>query len=106
MSEDTIKVNMNVYDIPIVVEQLKKLGQENKQLKERLKNEEKVAQEYLKLEEKIDKAIEEMKTIKQHYEELRKAPFEDSVFQSDMLRQSFILSIESYLELFLEILGG
>lgn len=34
MSKDTIKVNMNVYDIPIVVEQLKKLEQENKQLKE------------------------------------------------------------------------
>ncbi|MBO7712834.1 MAG: hypothetical protein J6S85_04640 [Methanobrevibacter sp.] len=33
MSKDTIKVNMNVYDIPIVVEQLKKLEQENKQLK-------------------------------------------------------------------------
>lgn len=34
MSKDTMKVNMNVYDIPIVVEQLKKLEQENKQLKE------------------------------------------------------------------------
>jgi len=33
MSKDTIKVNMNIYDIPIVVEQLKKLEQENKQLK-------------------------------------------------------------------------
>ena len=37
MSKDTIKVNMNVYDIPIVVEQLKKLEQENKQLKEKIK---------------------------------------------------------------------
>jgi DNA gyrase/topoisomerase IV subunit A len=37
MSKDTIKVNMNVYDIPIVVEQLKKLEQENKQLKEIIK---------------------------------------------------------------------
>lgn len=36
MSKDTIKVNMNVYDIPIVVEQLKKLEQENKQLKEEI----------------------------------------------------------------------
>ena len=36
MSKDTISVNMNVYDIPIVVEQLKKLEQENKQLKERI----------------------------------------------------------------------
>ena len=34
MSKDTISVNMNVYDIPILVEQLKKLQQENKQLKE------------------------------------------------------------------------
>lgn len=32
MSKDTISVNMNVYDIPIVVELLKKLEQENKQL--------------------------------------------------------------------------
>lgn len=37
MSKDTISVNMNVYDIPIVVEQLKKLEQENKQLKEEIK---------------------------------------------------------------------
>lgn len=35
MSKDTISVNMNVYDIPIVVEQLKKLEQENKQLKKK-----------------------------------------------------------------------
>lgn len=33
MSKDTISVNMNVYDIPILVEQLKKLETENKQLK-------------------------------------------------------------------------
>ena len=32
MSKDTINVNMNVYDIPILVEQLKKLETENKQL--------------------------------------------------------------------------
>lgn len=36
MSKDTIAVNMNVYDIPIVVEQLNKLEQENKQLKEEI----------------------------------------------------------------------
>ena len=36
MSKDTITVNMNVYDIPIVVEQLNKLEQENKQLKAKL----------------------------------------------------------------------
>ena len=34
MSKDTITVNMNVYDIPIVVEQLNKLQQENKKYKE------------------------------------------------------------------------
>ena len=33
MSKDTISVNMNVYDILLVVELLKKLKQENKQLK-------------------------------------------------------------------------
>ena len=38
MAKDTITVNMNVHDIPIVVEQLKKLEQENKQLKEELEN--------------------------------------------------------------------
>ena len=37
MSKDTISVKMNVYDIPIVVEQLKKLEIENKQLKEQKK---------------------------------------------------------------------
>lgn len=58
------------------------------------------------LQQKTDEAIESIKTIKQHYEELKKAPFEDSVFINNMLRQSFILSIESYLDLFLEILGG
>ena len=36
MSKDTISVNMNIYDIPIIVEQLKKLEQENKQLKEKI----------------------------------------------------------------------
>lgn len=44
MSKDTIKVNMNIYDIPILVEQLKKLEQENKQLKE----DKKKAIEYIK----------------------------------------------------------
>ena len=44
MSKDTIKVNMNVYDIPILVEQLKKLEKENKQLKE----DKKKAREYIK----------------------------------------------------------
>lgn len=34
MSKDTITVNVNVYDIPIVAEQLNKLEQENTQLKE------------------------------------------------------------------------
>lgn len=34
MSNDTINVNMNIYDIPIIVEQLNKLEQENQQLKE------------------------------------------------------------------------
>ena len=38
MSKDTISVNMNIYDIPIIVEQLKILEQENKQLKEELEN--------------------------------------------------------------------
>lgn len=42
MSKDTIKVNMNIYDIPILVEQLKKLEQENKQLKEELEKKNKM----------------------------------------------------------------
>ena len=40
MSKDTISVNMNVYDIPIVVEQLKKLEQALKDIEEILLNEE------------------------------------------------------------------
>lgn len=44
MSEDTIKVNMNAYNTLLVVEQLKKIEQENKQLKERIDN----AIEYIK----------------------------------------------------------
>jgi len=42
MAKDTIKVNMNIYDIPIIVEQLKKLEQENKQLKEKLEKKNKM----------------------------------------------------------------
>jgi len=65
MSKDTIKVNMNVYDIPILVEQLKKLEQENKQLKERY---ERLKQEHIdtitrneEKQQRIDKAIEYLK---------------------------------------------
>lgn len=36
MSKDTITVNMNVYDIPILVEQLNKLEQETQQLKNKI----------------------------------------------------------------------
>lgn len=32
MSKDKIEVNMNIYDIPIVVEQLEKANKENKRL--------------------------------------------------------------------------
>lgn len=65
MSEDTIKVNMNVYDIPILVEQLKKLEKENKQLKERF---ERLKQEHIdtitrneEKQQRIDKAIDYIK---------------------------------------------
>ena len=92
------------------------LLEENKQLKEQLENKIDLYEDTISyqlgfnkgkeyMQQRIDKAIEEIKTIKQHYEELRKAPFEDSVFINDMLRQSFITTIESYLDLFLEILG-
>ena len=62
-------------------------------------------QEIDKQKKQIDKAIELIKYTIQHYEELRKTPFADSVFQSDMLRQSFITTIQSFLELLLEDLG-
>lgn len=45
MSKDTISVNMNVYDIPIVVELLKKLEQKNKQLNKKLKEKQKIIDE-------------------------------------------------------------
>ena len=57
------------------------LQQENKQLKSIL----------TELEEEINLII-------QHYKELRKRPFEDSVFKNNMLRQSFIISIEGYFQ--------
>ena len=68
MSKDTIKVNMNVYDIPIVVEQLKKLEQENKQLKsilteleEWLKERQDYAYEYENVLDKIQELKEKYK---------------------------------------------
>ena len=78
------------------------LNQNNQAMQEEMARTWKIADDY---KSRIDKAIEEIETIKQHYEELRKSPFEDSVFLTDMLRQSFILSVESYLELILAILG-
>lgn len=64
------------------------------------------AKEIIELQAKINKTIEQIKYTIQHYEELRKMPFADSVFQSDVLRQSFITTIQSFLELLLEDLGG
>ena len=72
MSKDTITVNMNVYDIPIVVEQLNKLEQENKQLKDKLKgvqeerdylfNKQSIENKYLALENKqLKEVIEEVR---------------------------------------------
>ena len=74
MSKDTIKVNMNVYDIPIVVEQLKKLEKENIQLIEELEELkdafdfnlgaiENIRKGKNELEDKIDKAIEYIKEL-------------------------------------------
>ena len=62
---DTIKTELNSSMIFVYV---KNLEQENKQLKERLKNEERVAQEYLKIENRIDKAIEYIKNNSLYYE--------------------------------------
>jgi len=55
MSKDTISVNMNIYDIPILVEQLKKLDQENKHLNLQL---DQALKDYEELLIKIDKAID------------------------------------------------
>ena len=93
-----------------------KLEQENKQLKEELKEHKKCIdeqnEELYRRFNSLDKATtlnsvfenilteldEEINLIIQHYKELRKKPFEDSVFKNDMLRQSFITSIEGYFQ--------
>ena len=78
MSKDTITVNMNVYDIPIVVEQLNKLEQENKQLKDKLKgvqeerdylfNKQSIENKYLALENKeLKDVIEEVREYIKYY---------------------------------------
>lgn len=55
---------------------------------------------------KEDKPMQKEKYLSEATnEELRKTPFADSVFQIDMLRQSFITTIQSFLELLLEDLG-
>lgn len=64
MSKDTITVSMNIYDIPIVVELLKKLEQENKQLKEEIEELKKanlITIDYQDLEQRINEAIEYIK---------------------------------------------
>ena len=68
MSKDTITVNMNVYDIPIVVEQLNKLEQENKQLKDKLKG---VQEETKDVQKAIKQLQQENKQLKEVIEEVR-----------------------------------
>lgn len=52
----------------------------------------------LQQKENIIKEVREyIKFLKEHYEELRTSPVEDSYFIDDMLRQMFIQSIENYL---------
>ena len=59
MSKDTITVNMNVYDIPIVVEQLNKLQQENKKYKEVIdKTKMRISAIIKKYQQKIDNEID------------------------------------------------
>ena len=60
MSKDTISVNMNVYDIPILVEQLEKANKEIKRLKEEYMILQNASDE---VEEEKDKEIERQKEI-------------------------------------------
>ena len=46
MSEDKIEVNMNIYDIPILVEQLEKANKEIERLKEELEKEKYLVDKY------------------------------------------------------------
>lgn len=58
----------------------------------------KYLQNQLQQKENIIKEVREyIKFLKEHYEELRTNPIEDSYFINDMLRQMFIQSIEHYL---------
>lgn len=60
MSKDTISVNMNVYDIPILVEQLEKANKEIKILKEEYVMLQNASDE---VEEEKDKKIERLNNI-------------------------------------------
>ena len=60
MSKDTISVNMNIYDIPILVEQLEKANKENERLKEEYMILQNASDE---VEEEQDKEIERQKEI-------------------------------------------
>ena len=59
---------------------------------------EELKQENKQLNSILTELEEEINLIIQHYKELRKRPFEDSVFKNNMLRQSFIISIEGYFQ--------
>ena len=61
MSKDTITVNMNVHDIPILVETLEKSNKEIEELKEQLNNE---IEEELKQSEIMVKKQEEIERLK------------------------------------------
>lgn len=76
MSKDTINVNMNIYDIPIVMEQLNKLEQETKQLKEKYNIRSKAYNKVLL--ENAD-LKQENQMLKLTVEKLTKTPYEYSV---------------------------
>ena len=93
MSKDTISVNMNVYDIPILVEQLEKENKEIERLKEELKytvpvvEHNKTITKHIKEEERLHSIINELeKYINEEYiyDELGMKIFDASELQDKL----------------------
>ena len=81
MSKDTITVNMNVHDIPIVVEALKKANKEIERLKEQLNDE---IEEELKKREIMVKKQQEIEKLNNIIEKLEQ---ENAVLKTQVVNK-------------------
>ena len=81
MSKDTITVNMNVHDIPIVVEALKKANKEIERLKEQLNDE---IEEELKQSEIMVKKQQEIEKLNNIIEKLEQ---ENAVLKTQVVNK-------------------